>query len=238
VAKLGFDAVEFPLRDGFQVTPENAEKGLPELADSLGSYGIKITSVSGPTDERTFAALASCDIGILRIMRMSNGRNYKADVERWRGELYDMQPLCEKYGVKVAVQQHFGGGISASMELRQLLEGLDPRYIGGVWDAAHSALCGEIPDKGIDIIGEYLAMANFKSAYWERLSGPEQRGIYRPYFTTGRQGMCDWRSAVIKLRDVGFGGVFCIHAEYTDEANVESYTREDLSYLRDIQNNI
>lgn len=30
VSGLGFNAIEFPLRDGYQVEPVNAEKGLPK----------------------------------------------------------------------------------------------------------------------------------------------------------------------------------------------------------------
>ena len=48
VASLGFDAVEFPLRDGYQAQPADAEKSLPKLVETLKAYGITVESVASP----------------------------------------------------------------------------------------------------------------------------------------------------------------------------------------------
>ncbi|HRR90779.1 MAG TPA: hypothetical protein P5253_00700, partial [bacterium] len=47
VSKLGFDAIEFPVRPGYQVEPENVKEGLPKLARELKSSGIDIASIAG-----------------------------------------------------------------------------------------------------------------------------------------------------------------------------------------------
>ena len=55
VSELGFDAIEFPLREGFQVEPARAESDLPKLADTLKGYGVEIASVASSTDEPVFS---------------------------------------------------------------------------------------------------------------------------------------------------------------------------------------
>src|SRR5690242_3998314 len=58
IRRLGFEGIELPVRPGFQVEPQNVEKDLPRVARQLADYGIRITSVAGPTDEATIAACA------------------------------------------------------------------------------------------------------------------------------------------------------------------------------------
>jgi len=58
VKALGFDAIELPVRPGFQVLPEKVERDLPAAARQLADCGVSIASVAGPTDERTIAACA------------------------------------------------------------------------------------------------------------------------------------------------------------------------------------
>ena len=50
IQKLGFHGVELPVRPGYQVVPENVEKGLPEAARIFADHGVKIGSVAGPAD--------------------------------------------------------------------------------------------------------------------------------------------------------------------------------------------
>lgn len=58
VKAMGFDGIEFPLRPGFRVEPEDAEKGLPALSGRLSEYGIKVTSIAAAPDEKSFTGCA------------------------------------------------------------------------------------------------------------------------------------------------------------------------------------
>ena len=237
VAGMGFDAVEFPLREGYQAEPATAETSLPLVAGALRSRGIKIASVASSTDENIFAACQNVGVPIIRIMlHRSAGVSYTQIESQWKKQLYDVQPLCEKYGVKVSVQQHFGGGVFNSMELYHVLEGLDHRLVGGIWDAAHSGLAGETPEKALDILsGDILHMVNFKSAYFRCVSGPEaEQAVFRPYFTTAKHGATDWAAAVAYLKSHGYEGTVCMPAEYTDIEKTIPYLRQDVKYLKSL----
>lgn len=236
VSGLGFNGIEFPLRPGYQVEPADAETGLPALNKTLSQYGVKITSVASNTDERTFAACQAADVRLLRIMVGADPKlGYMKSIERTKRELEALVPLCEKYGVTIGVQNHYGFGVFNTMELRHLLEDFDPRYVGAVWDAAHSALSAEIPAQAIDIIWDKLVLVNLKTAYYRRVNGPEAaQAKFEPYFTTGRNGWASWKDIAGELIRRGYAGNICMPAEYTDEAGVETYIAEDVAYAKSL----
>lgn len=235
-ARLGFTGIEFPLRAGYQVDLADAERGLVSLGKTLAQYGVRITSVAGDTSERTFAACHAAGVRILRIMiNAEPAIGYRKSMEAKKRELEALVPLCEKYSVTIGVQQHYGFGIFNTMEMRELLEGFNPRHIGAIWDAAHSALSGEIPAQALDIIWDKLVLVNLKMAYYRRANGPEaEQAVFEPYFTTGRNGAASWKDAADFLIAHGYDGDICMPAEYTDEANVEAYIAQDLAYARSL----
>lgn len=239
--QLGFDAIEFPLRTGYQVDPENARQGLPRLARTLAQYNLTIASVASDTREVTFAACQEAGVPLLRIMLGTPpGMGYLAAEQTWKQELTRLEPLCERYQVKLGIQQHFGSGVFSSMELRHVLEGFDPRRIGAIWDAAHSALAGELPEKALDILWEHLLLMNFKNAFYARVN-PEQhdeQARFKPFFTPAFQGAANWRQALAYALKRGYRGALCMPAEYSETDRVLEYLAQDVVYLRDLRDSL
>ncbi len=233
VKRLGFDGIEFPLRPGYQVEPEQAERGLPALARALGDCGVSIASIAGPTDERTFAACAKAAVPVIRVMAPTRGEHYLEEEARIRRELDALEPLCERYGVTVGIQNHCDDFVGSALGLRRLVEGRDPRHIAAVWDAAHAALVGEPPEHGLDIVWPHLCMVNLKNAYWRRVSGPEAEvARFEHYWTSGRQGLASWPRIAEALRRRSFRGVLCFTAEYSAESEVDRLLAADVAFAR------
>lgn len=240
VHDIGFTGIEFPLRDGYQAQPANAETELPALAQTLAKYGVSICSVASSLEEPVFAACQKAGVKILRIMA-----NVKPDVivnegyfsveDRLVKQLESLYPLCEKYGVMIGVQHHYGAGIFNTMELRHLLDRTDSRYIGGIWDAAHSALSYEVPEQAIDIIYDRLILVNLKNAYvrrWETEDGL----IFKPFFCPAKEGATDWARIITHLKRKGYQGDYCMPCEYTEEEKTVEYIRQDMEYLLQLIN--
>ena len=236
VRQLGFDGVEFTLREGYQVEPQDAERGLPKLAQTLRNHGVSITSVASDTREEVFAGCAAAGVPLIRVMYWHDlAGNYMETESAIQQEIESFLPLCEKYGVKVGVQQHCGPSVSSTMDLRHLLEPFNPKLVGGIWDAAHSGLAGEEPEQAIDVIWDYLVGVNFKNAMYRRVNGPEAlRAAYEVYFTTGSQGMCSWPRAIARLAQRGFTGNICMPVEYTEEHNTNLYAAIDNADIRQL----
>jgi len=141
---------------------------------------------------------------------------------------------CEKHGVTLGVQMHYGSAnVANAYDSHILLQGYDPRYIAAVWDAGHSGLAGESPRYALDCLWDHLCMVNFKAAYRYRKNGPEaDRADWGVHWTTAQNGQCPWDEAVAYLKGRGYGGTVCLPAEYSDEVNVEAYARQDLAYIK------
>jgi sugar phosphate isomerase/epimerase len=234
VEGLGFNAIEFPLRPGYQVEPDNAKAELKPFAETLRRYGVSIASVASTTEEKIFEACAEAGVPCIRIMYGVNPElGYLKSESVWKKDIEGFIPLCERYGVKVGVQHHCGSMVNSTMEMRHLLRDYNPEYVGAIWDAAHSALAGEEPEQALDIIWDHLLFVNFKAAFYRRVNGPEaERARFEAYFTTGPNCAFPWERAVAYLCKRNYDREVCMPAEYTDEKNTLAYTKGDLAYLK------
>lgn len=239
IRSLGFNAIEFPLRDGYQVEPKDAERRLPVLANTLKKYGIAISSVASGTDEHIFAALQSIGCSILRIMAPSDGEKKGRAYFAWQAEfikyLEKLEPLARKYNVTLGVQNHFGGMCSATMELKCAVDKFDPKYVAAIWDCAHAGLAGENMEQALDIIWDHMCLVNFKNAYNTRINGPEAPvAKFKPYFTLGRHGAADYTEIARYLKAREYKGDICLPAEYTDEPLVEALAPIELAFVKSL----
>jgi len=235
VKSWGFDGIELPVRPGYQVLPENVARDLPKAVKVLSKEGVKVFSIAGPTDEATIAACAEAGVPVIRIMAPIGDDGYLATEARFQKEFDALLPLLQKYGVKIGVQNHLDRFVSNAMGLRHLIEKYDPEWIGAVWDAAHNALNGEDPELAIDIVWDHLCMVNLKNAFWQRANGPEAEQVtWRPWWTSGRQGLANWQRVATELKHRSYRGVVCLTAEYSDEGSIDRLIVADLVYARSL----
>jgi sugar phosphate isomerase/epimerase len=236
VSELGFDGIEFPLRDGYQLEPDQAEK-LPKLVQQLGDHGLKIFSVASSTNERVFAGCAEAGIPIIRIIpEFTLAEGYLKSEQRERRRLESLLPLCEKYGVRIGVQQHYGDSIIDSMGLLHFIDGFDPKYIGAIWDCAHDILAGQKPEFGLDIVWSHLCMVNLKNVYYKRLSqtNSHEEAEWELHITSAREGLASWARSIAYLKQRNYSGIVCLAAGYTDGKEEERTIREDLAYAKSL----
>lgn len=236
ISRLGLDGVELPVRPGYPVTPENVATGLPEAVKILREQGLTIASIAGPTDEKTMAACAESGVPLIRIcVGMRPGERYLEGEARLQREFDALVPLLSKHGVTLGIQNHCGNrDVCNAMGLRHLIEKYDPARIGAVWDAGHNGLEGEAPEMAIDIVWSHLRLVNLKSAYWRRVSGPEEEAAWETYWTTGRHGRANWPRVAAELTHRGYAGALCLTAEYTREHEVERLLAEDIAFVRSL----
>jgi len=249
VRGMGFDGVEYPLRDGYQVQPSDGAKGVKRLAEVLGSFGLVVGSIAGGIDvkftsdnkvaginEELFAGCGEAGVKIIRICQgLDRSIGFFENLEQIRRTYDAAVPYCEKYGVTIGVQMHCDACISSSAETYILLKDYNPKHIAAVWDSGHNGLAGTQPGFAIDTVWDMLCMVNFKAAYWKLRTGPEKdEAVWDSYWTTGIHALGNWREAVNHLKKRGYEGIVCMPAEYSDDANVEKYTRRDLAYIKSL----
>ncbi|MCL2071069.1 MAG: sugar phosphate isomerase/epimerase [Oscillospiraceae bacterium] len=251
VRDMGFNAVEYPLRDGYQVQPSDGAKGIVNLCKTLAKFDVTVTSIASGIDvrvtdgkgevigvnEELFEGCGQAGVPIVRICQSLNSAiGFHENYDALRKKYDAVVPYCEKYGVTLGVQMHCGwADITNSYDSYILLKDYDPKVIAAVWDAGHAGLAGESPRYGLDCIWNNLCMVNFKSAHWQdKGKNADGETKWDAFWVTGRNGMGSWKQAADYLKSRNYSGTVCLPAEYSDEANVEQYTREDLKYIKEL----
>jgi sugar phosphate isomerase/epimerase len=236
VSELGFDGIEFPVRPGYQVEPENVLRDLKPAARQLADQGVQIYSVAGPTDQATITACGEAGVPVIRTMaRVAPGESYVEAEQRYHREYTALLPLLQEFKVTIGVQNHCGHFITHAVGLRALLSGFAPQYVAAVWDAAHEALSGGPPDLALDAVWPYLCMVNLKNGLWKRSNDPEaEHAEWRTYWTSGRHGLCVWPQVVEELKSRAYEGVVCLTAEYSDRDAVNRLIAEDIAFAKSL----
>jgi len=234
VNRMGFDAVELPVRPGYQVEPADVRTGLRLAVDRLASAGVQVVSIASGTGESVFAACADAGVRVIRVMVPVSSRGFVETGDEIARALDDLAEKAEQYGVRVGVQPHHDDYISDSSELATLLRDRDPQFIGAIWDAAHDALARKRPEHGLDLIWPWLVMTNLKSARYERQQALSALGdpIWEPVFTSAVDGMAEWGRALKHLARRSWTGPICLTAEYTDETNLVKKVTADLLHAK------
>lgn len=238
---LGVDGVELPIRPGYQVEPQNVNKGLLEAKKILGDQGIKIGSVAGNTDEATISAMGEASVPILRVcVAIDMKIGYMATEERLRKQWDALIPVLDSAGVSIGVQNHCDYCVGSAMGIMHLIENYDPKYVSAVYDPAHCGLDGEPELMGVDIVWSHLSLVNLKSAFRQRVNGPDEiEAQYRVIWTTCHHAIYSWSKLVNALKERAYAGDICLPAEYTNAQHGMAmgddclrYLKEDIAYLK------
>jgi sugar phosphate isomerase/epimerase len=234
VQRLGFTQVELPVRPGYQVEPARVATDLAPATRVLRDLGIEVASIAGTIDEAMIAACADAGVPMIRLMAPISG-GYLDAVDATRRALDRAVPLLEAHGVRLGVQNHYGRFVCNAMGLRDLIAGFDPRHVVAVWDAAHNALAGELPEHALDILGTHLGMVNLKNAVWARTNrqaaGPAE---WEPVWTSGTDGLASWPRVAAELQRRGYRGTICLTAEYSDQSSLEHLVATDLAFAKSL----
>ncbi|MDK2971381.1 MAG: hypothetical protein PWP23_1136 [Candidatus Sumerlaeota bacterium] len=237
VRGLGFDGVELPVRPGFAVSPENAATQLPAAARLFAEEGLKILSVAADPTEDIIRAMGSIDTRpILRTMvKVPRTASY-LDTERAAIKSFKaLVPILRGCGIAIGVQNHDGEFVANASGVRRILDHFEPDVVGAVWDPAHCALAGEIPEHAIDLLWSHLLMVNLKNAMPIRTTGPEAVEVqWHRYWTAGNMGCARWSRVAELLAQRGYTGPVCLCAEYGDASSVERLTAADLAYAQSL----
>ncbi len=218
VAGLGLDGIELPVRPGFQVTPEKVAAELPKAAKIFKERGLAIRSVAGPEEETTVRAMGEAGIPILRTMaRIDMKVGYLKSVDEMRRRWDALLPALEKNKVTIGVQNHCDYFVGSAMGLVALIGKYDRKHVAAVLDPAHCGLAGEPDDLAIDVAWPHLVLVNLKSGFQRMIAGPEVEDVqWKKYWTTGRFGITSWPRVIKDLAKRGYGGDYCLTAEYSN----------------------
>ncbi|MFW6597611.1 sugar phosphate isomerase/epimerase family protein [Propionibacteriaceae bacterium Y2011] len=236
VHAMGLTAVELPVRPGCAVEPEHAADALPRYAAELAEHGVVISSVAADPTEAVLAGCRAAGVDLVRMMARIDG-DHRAGIATWHRRLDALVEPVARYGVAVGLQPHEGPYVPTALAMMELLDPLPSKGFGLVWDAGHEGLGGDDPRRSIDAAYERILQVNLKNARWVPTDLTDAAGQprRRPEWVAGGEGSCDWGVVLHHLARHGYGGPFCLPAEYSaEQADVSRLVRDDHALARSL----
>ncbi len=144
--------------------------------------------------------------------------------------------MARKAGVKIAVETHMGLITSSASGARRLLDGLDPRAVGVIYDPGNMVTEGyEETKMGLEILGPYLAHVHGKNGVWLKKKNPK-RGAHpwsSGFATPVDEGIVDWRKVLGALKAVGYKGYISFE-DFSKVRSTEEKVKFNIRYIKSL----
>jgi len=236
VKSLGFSGIEFPVRPGYQCEPENVSTDLVPLVKRLrDDFGIEvpiITNGHDPSMAKIQALYEACGEAGVEFIRPGywgvSGMNYWEAYDAAIKQLKGLERLSEKCGVKTAIHMHVGKLLTPNCLGTQLLaRECDPQYVGVYLDPGHMALDGEDYEMGLGIVKSHLCLVGVKNSCYIG-----SKGNWGTSWVPLADGLVPWDKVIQLLKGIGYEGVLCFHAEYSEHDRAAELVKADLQYIK------
>ncbi len=221
LADHGYQGVEWQVHAEGHISPNDVEAGADRAAAAARRRGIESICLAGylrlgddgavDAIARQVAAAARIGCPAVRIWAPSSrgATPYAALFGRAHADLAAAAEVAGAHGVRLVVEVHFGTIVpSASLTLR-LIDGLDPRHVGAIYDPDNLTQEGlEHWRLGLELLGPYLAYVQFKNARWVQVDEPGADGWrrWRREYVALEQGLVDWPAFLGVLCGRGYDG--------------------------------
>lgn len=229
---LGYDGLDFVVRDGFPVTPATVEPTLGPAIKIIEDNGLSCPLLTGdvtlidpwaPGVERLFAAASDSGVPMIKLgyFVYRPGDDFDAVWSRARAALEGFAGMAERHNVKAVYHTHNGFCLgSTAAGLRHLLDGFDPDHLGAYVDPGHLAVNGEDMSIALPMLRRKLAVLAAKDAHHVLDRRPGAHPAYHDAFVEVGRGRADWVQTLALLASWRWDGPISVHTEYTDDANI------------------
>jgi sugar phosphate isomerase/epimerase len=236
---VGLDGVDFTVRPGFPVNPENAAVELPKASKAFRDAELEIGLVTAPTglidpesrEARTlFEASRAAGVPAIKIGYFPYRGKFDAALADARARLTSFAKLAERTGVKACYHTHSGGNLGNNAAgLRLLLADLDPHYIGGFFDTGHTAINGGPVRMELDMIRPWLSLVAIKDMLWTKGA----KG-WSTHVVPAGDGIVRWDDFAQGIKETKFNGTISLHAEYEakDLPARKELAKRELAFLK------
>jgi len=260
LAKLGYDGIEWrcttdtgdKTKPGFwsgnRTTMTAAEiiERAPELKKRAQAAGIAMPSLgayigAGTTTfedaELHMRATAAIGAKNVRISAGSYGRRpgtYWELLKQARESYVKLAELAAKHNVRAVIETHMGQLGPSVSKARTILEGLDPKHVGIMWDPANQVMEGsETYKMALEIAGEYLAEVHAKNARYVPGEKTDGYRVWKYESSPLRDGVVNWPEVIKCLKAIGYNDWIFFEDFSTGQPLLDRLT-DNLKWFREL----
>ena len=246
LASAGCDGVQWTVRKGGHVTPENVASELPRLVKVAQSRDLACESIctgivdgDDPTADAICRIAADCGVRQFRAgycFYDEKRESFAQSMDRFRRVFASLARLGERTGVKAAYQNHstwgpavFGGVV---WDIYECVKDLDPRHIGIEYDPMHAFHeTGESWRHGAALVAPWVSAIDLKDFHY-RPDGKNPKRTKKTMVAAG-EGIVPWGEVKRIVAASGIDPFYIVHFEYDfDKADLAKTVKEELSAFR------
>jgi sugar phosphate isomerase/epimerase len=222
--EIGVDGIDLAVRKGGHIEPERVRQDLPALVGIIRQHGLEvpmlttdIVDADTPHAEDVLAAMT--DLGIHNYrwggFVWSDGPPITKQIDEFKPRVARLAALNAKYQASAMYHTHSGAGlVGASIwDIREILNGFDPKLVGVNYDAGHATIEGGLAGwiESFRITGEFLRGIAVKDFIWAK----DASGKWQVQWMPLGQGMVRFPEFFGMVRDARFAGPLQLHFEYS-----------------------
>ncbi len=250
--EAGLDGIDLTVRPGGHVEPEKVEEILPGAVEAMKKSGMpapmmvtKIADAEDPLTDRILKTANQLGIAYYRMAYYSyeDDLGIEKNLEKYKPVFKALSVINEKYNIHGAYQNHAGTRLGGPVwDLYQVLEGLNPDWIGCQYDIRHAVVeGGNSWPLGLKLIKPFVRCVDIKDFRWEKVMG-QWKTIHVPL----GEGMVDIGKFLGYLKEFEFIGPISLHIEYSmfneNEKSLSmgqkrkiamGYMKNDMAYLKE-----
>lgn len=236
--EMGFDGVDLTVRNGGHVLPERAAADMPRAVEILRSSGLDVPMIttglltaSDPAARPTLATAAKLKIPCYKpgYWRYKNLTDVEAALAAIRRDLAGLVALGKECGIEAGFHNHSGDHAGTAVwDIRALIEGMDPKWIGYYFDPGHATVEGGSFGwlLSTQLVLPRMKMVAIKDFYWEKTGGK-----WKVRWCPLGEGMVDWPRVFALFAKAKFTGPLSLHVEY-DPPDEMAAIAHDLAFMK------
>ena len=233
--EAGFDGADLTVRAGGHVLPERAAEDLPRAVDAIRARGLdvpmittELTSAADPAARPILSTAARLKIPFFKLGYWRYGTDPLADLQKAASDVRGLVELAREYGITAGFHNHPRNVGLAGWDGHQVIEPLDPKWIGYYYDSNNATEEGAVMgwEVTLRLALPRLKMAAFKDFYWSKVNG-KWTSVACPL----GEGMVNWSRLFPLIAGARFTGPISIHQEYKPVDRMAA-ARADLEFVR------
>jgi sugar phosphate isomerase/epimerase len=221
---------EYIIENASQLKLKSDECGVEMV--SLASYLSSDASLE--IIEQHFIASQALGVKNLRFWgnHFKKEVNYMRQIAKSKEEFFKLETLARKYGVRAVIEIHMHRVAPSMSKAMMILEGLDPRYVGIIWDPGNQVVEGFEPyEMALDIAGDYLAEIHIKNMEWLIKSNGFEFTEWECKPTTLRKGIVNWPLLMKILKDREYKG-WLFFEDFSTELPLDERMKDNVSWIK------
>jgi len=215
-------------------------KEIKKLTDDAGIATAALAGYHGydnvEATEKMLKAAKIMGAPLIRVgaARYDGSRHFDELFKESRKGYEEVAKMAGKAKVKACVETHMGMICASASGARRLLDGLDPKAVGVIYDPGNMVTEGyEDTRMGLQILGPYLAHVHGKNGVW--LKNPDAKPGEHPwtsgFHTPVDEGIVNWTKVLKALKDVGFNGYISFE-DFSKVRTTEEKVKFNIEYIK------